>query len=196
MLKFFKVLDQRSLDAEVVRKVKVILQEVDQFSIKLLEGSVTLDQLAMLREEGRIERLVTLHESLAEFRKPTLETRELKTAVVLRIEELEAYHRAAEDVKNFKLKFDLKNQKKNTELEQTMSQFSVDPSKVAINSVCKIRTASLKQIVLTLRHISTDHLVQVRRHTELFKTSEIFRQIHAKVVRDESRYLLMKFSLT
>ncbi len=73
------------------------------------------------------------------------------------------------------------------ELEHLMSQFTDDPSKVLLRSVCQTRVDADDPIILRLREIMPDQLQVVRRHNCLYKTSSVFRQIHEKVIEDEDR---------
>jgi hypothetical protein len=68
-----------------------------------------------------------------------------------------------------------------------MSQFTEDPSKVLLRSVCQNRVDADDPIILRLREIMPDQLQVVRRHNWLYKTSSVFRQIHEKVIEDEDR---------
>jgi hypothetical protein len=72
-----------------------------------------------------------------------------------------------------------------SKLEHLMSQFTEDPSKVLLRSVCQTRINADDPIILRLREIMPDQLQVVRRHNWLYKTSSIFRQIHEKEIEDE-----------
>ncbi len=132
MMKFFpKLLDVGKLDTEIVKKGNQIMEEVDRFTIDLFEGYVTLQVCLMLKDQSRAERLISLHETLSDIRKSKQEfsNSDLKTLIRLRIEETDAYHRAAEDVEGFVTKF---KRKESDEIDQIASQFKVDPSEVFI----------------------------------------------------------------
>jgi hypothetical protein len=132
MMKFFpKLLDVSKLDTEIVKKGNQIIEEVDRFTIDLFKGRVTLQVCLMLKDQSRAERLISLHETLSDVRKSMQEfsNSDLKTLIRLRIEETDAYHRAAEDVEGFVTKF---KRKESDEIDQIASQFKVDPSEVFI----------------------------------------------------------------
>jgi hypothetical protein len=85
----------------------------------------------MLKDRSRAERLISLHETLSDIRKSkqAVSNSDLKTLIGLRIEETDAYHRAAEDVEGFVTKF---KKKESDEIDQIASQFNVDLSMVVI----------------------------------------------------------------
>jgi len=65
-------------------------------------------------------------------------------------------------------------------------QFSVEPSKVVLNSVCHVRADIDAPIVLKVGGISLEQLDVIRNHNKLFNRSSVFRQIHEKVTEDEN----------
>lgn len=179
MMKFFpNLLKRKLLQDEVIVKSQHILETVDQFSIYLSQGQLMLQDFTLLRNEAIINRFISLHECLAEVRNSEQVVRNngLRDLIKLRLEEVDSFYKAREDVNKFVVKFD------NFKIENVMSQF--DRNCAQLKDVCKVRTTE-GAIELLLDGISPSDMDQVRRHNRYYENSAIFREINDDVLSDE-----------
>ena len=173
MMKFLpQLLKLGCLGADIERKAGLIINHVTQVNSALAEGRVSLHLVQMLREEQRVERLLTLSSSLEES--PT--ARELRTCINLRLEELTEYHKAAEEIRKFADRFpDFQGSET---ISDILAQFTQDPKRVELQNVCDVRTHTTGRIQLKLPPgVSLKDLDQVKRHNDLFN-SAVFRTIN------------------
>ena len=79
--------------------------------VDLENGDVSLEVCVMLKDDLRVERLLSLYECHQEVFSPGLvgNSKLLKTLVAIRMAEVDEYHQAAEDLKTFKSHFDQVN---------------------------------------------------------------------------------------
>jgi len=186
MMKFFpRFLNLDILPTDIVAKAMLILEHVEEFSLDVAEGRLTLQLVLMLRDEQRAERLVSLVTSLEEIRSKTaVSAKDARTFIRLRTEELAEYHRAAEDIRIFAARFgeDFKDFK----VHDILAQFERDPADVELRELCKFRSKVGNTVILQLEDVSADQLVQVRRHNQLYR-SAVFRIIQDRLLEDRKR---------
>ncbi len=184
-MKFFpKLQELKLLSSEVAKDAKWILNQISEFLEKLDEGVLTLDTFGLLKDTERVERLLSLHESIQEMKKEAGATRTIKTLITVRLKETEEFFNAKNELNIFKSKFNI-NRKTQAVLDRLMNQFSINTSVIFLKSVCEIRTASHLPVILKLELITPEHRQIVSRFNALFNESSVFRQIHKTVVMDE-----------
>ena len=185
MMRFYPQLAKLDkVEREIRRRADAILEAVAGFSFELDLGSLSLHMLGLLlSDDARVERLIALHECLTDVREPKQEfsTGELKDLILLRREELAAFHRAAENIKMFTGKFDVTEESKS--IGTVMAQFTVDPARVVLKEVCRPREAIGQPIVVLLTGVSAEELAAVEQHNCLYD-SAVFRIIHEEVCDD------------
>ena len=170
------------LDQDVEKKARLILNQTREFLARVKSGNLSLDQLSMLSSQDRLDRLVSLCECLEEVRQPE----DVRLMVDLRMKERDAFFEAKLEFETFKSRFDGLSPKLSAELEKVGSQFTVNTRVIQLESVCQMRQRRAEAIHLKLKHISSNDREVMRRHTDLFSKSFIFRKFHESVTRDEN----------
>ncbi len=186
-MKFFpKLQELKLLSSEVAKNAKWILNQITEFLERLDEGSLTLDTFGLLKDSDRVERLLSLHESIQEMKKEAGATHTIKTLITVRLKEAEEFFNAKNELNIFKSKFNT-NRKTQAALDKLMRQFSINTSVMFLRVVCEIRPAPHLPVILKLHLITPEHRQIVSRFNALFNESSVFRQIHETVVLDEER---------
>jgi hypothetical protein len=171
MMKFLPQLRKLGcLGADIERKAGLIINHVTQVNSALAEGRVSLHLVQMLRDEQRVERLLTLSSSLQE----PPNNWQLRSCINLRSEELAEYHKAADDIRKFADKFP--HFQGSEMIGDILAQFAQDPERVEMRQVCNVRKHTTGRIELKLRGVSSEDLEQVRMHNDLYN-SAVFRII-------------------
>jgi hypothetical protein len=184
-MKFFpKLQELKLLSSEVAENAKWILKQIAEFLERLDEGVLTFETFGLLKDTERVERLLSLHESIQEMKKEPGATHTIKTQITLRLKETEEFFNAKNELNIFKSKFNL-SRKTQVALDRLMRPFSFNSSVYFLKSFCEIRPAPLLPVVLKLGLITPEHRQIVSRFNALFNESSVFRQIHKTVVMDE-----------
>jgi hypothetical protein len=171
MMKFLPQLRKLGcLEADIERKAALIINHVTQVNSALAEGRVSLHLVQMLRDVQRVERWLTLASSFEE----SPPAWQLRSCINLRSEELDEYHKTADDIRKFTAKFpDFQGREM---ISDILAQFAQDPKKIEMRQVCNVRKHTTGRIELKLPGVPLKDLEQVRMHNELYN-SAVFRII-------------------
>jgi hypothetical protein len=176
MMKFLpRLMNLSYLEAEIEMKANLILKYVNQINLLLVEGRLSLQLLLILKDEVQVERLLTLTSSIEDS---NFSREDLKTFVRLRLDELEEYNKASEDIRSFVSKFD--DIKGSSSVNEILAQFAKESRMVELREVCQLRSKT-GPIRLLITHLSSEDLEQVRRHNDLYN-SAVFRIIQDRVL--------------
>ena len=114
-----------------------------------------------------------------------ISTDRLKILITLRLEELAAFYKAADNIRKFAGRFD--DVAESDTIGDSLAQFSLNPATVELRLVCQPREVAGQPIVLRLRAVSDQDLATVEQHNRLYE-SAVFRIIHDEVWQDFKRY--------
>ena len=91
--------------AIVCAKVNLILNQTEQFLIQLEEGNVTLELCSMLKDEKRVGRLLSLHESHFKIHNPEKDypLQLLKNLTEMRLAEFGKFEEALAEIKDLQV---------------------------------------------------------------------------------------------
>jgi len=109
MMKFYpKLLEAKLLEKEHAMRAELILKHIGEFVNDVRSGDLTLDVLFLLKEPPRVDRLMTLVECFEEVFNAgqAFDKNAAKKMIDMRLRELQEYHKAGNDLKKFKSKFD------------------------------------------------------------------------------------------
>ena len=190
MMRFYRQLSELDrLESEVTASAEDVLYAVERFRTELQLGSLTLDTLGLLhKDDFREERLIALHECLTKVcpsERVEISTDRLKILITLRLEELAAFYKAADNIRKFAGRFD--DVAESDTIGDSLAQFSLNPATVELRLVCQPREVAGQPIVLRLRAVSDQDLATVEQHNRLYE-SAVFRIIHDEVWQDFKRY--------
>ena len=178
LIKFFpKLVDSSLLTPEVIEKTKWILAQVNQFLDHLYLGQLSLETVAMLKDEARKDYLILFQECSEDIKtiKYIFPSSDIKMLVKLRLKEMAEFYGAKQDIFGYLTRFE-----QTDKFKRLMSQFEVDQSMTQLVDICqpRSRSAATEAITLKLDQIHPEELKIVKRHHFLFNQSVIFRQIH------------------
>jgi hypothetical protein len=139
------------IEPGVVRNTQWIFTQLREFMIKLESGDLSLDVFGLLKENSRVERLISILECINDSR--SRGTYKIQNTIHLRVSECEYYYQVKKELSEFALKFDLSD-KKSGKIKELLSQFSLPPNRVLLRSVCRMRSSEEESIVLELRQIT------------------------------------------
>jgi hypothetical protein len=184
LIKFFpKLLEMKLVGSDIVKSTRWIFTQVNTFLEQMKNGRLTVDVFGMLNENARVDRLLSLHEVIQEMEtQAPVESFKFRTLLNLRLREMNEFYQTKEAVSCFRSRFN-QNEEMMFQLEEMMSQFSIDSDQVPLSSLCEMRTSPNQKIVLKLREITSEQIQIVARHNKMFGSSAVFRQIHEKVAR-------------
>jgi hypothetical protein len=178
MKTFPKLLELKMIEPGVVRNTQWIFTQLREFIIKLESGDLSLDVFGLLKENSRVERLISILECINDSR--SRGAYKIQNTIHLRVSECEYYYQVKKELSEFALKFDLSD-KESGKIKELLSQFSLPPNRVLLRSVCRMRSSEEESIVLELRQITPDQIGIAERHNWRYRQVSISPTIYARV---------------